>query len=737
MSMFKILLAALLIVAGVARAQNTVGPVDQRNVSASSITATGSTTARTLAARAAQVVNIKDHGAVCDGSTDDRTAINAAMTAASAGTAKTVFFPPSSTACMMGSSVTVPANVTLWGYPGTVTVKARAGNVSSALLFVMGDYSTMDGLIIDGGGATFGSSNNVVTAYQNNDVTIQNNRFQNTRGIALIFSTSIVRARVVNNVFYNNGNYWKTSALAADRVQALSFCCGTKANNYGSVIDGNYFEDVGLDAISIDVQTDMQVTNNRFRMDNGQLTQVWTNPQPAAMSAAIYAIDTTQLLVSGNLIDGASGTAIDSFASQNTITGNSIYNTGQAGIGCYATPATTDTNCTITGNQIRNTGAWQPAPPQVWVGGISLGNTPNNAAYNSVLISGNTVIDTRGTMLQEYGIFARSATTFSAKWISRDNILNGNTAALGGALTAYDWANSTTYTASNTWALPANATLVRFVVRGQGGCGGAGGAINVGPYTGAGGGGGGGGSVKDTRWIPASTLSGTATITIAAQCTGAAGGTAGGNGAHGAVGGNASIAMTGIDTITGYGGGGGAGAVGGAGATATGGGGGGGSTQVGSNSTSASGGTGGIQAGANGGGGAVGTNNGNHLGGGGGSGSSAVGASFTGTITNGGSSGAPSGGGCSAATPAAGNTGISAANGVTTAGGAAGGATGGGGSTGRAAYGGWGGGSGSSGGGGTTTGGAGGAGGGSGCGASAVGGAGGVGGAAEVVVMWQ
>ena len=57
-----------------------------------SVTPTGATTARTLAARFADVINVKDFGAVGDGSTDDTAAIQAAMNAVPAVGA-IVYFP--------------------------------------------------------------------------------------------------------------------------------------------------------------------------------------------------------------------------------------------------------------------------------------------------------------------------------------------------------------------------------------------------------------------------------------------------------------------------------------------------------------------------------------------------------------------------------------------------------------------------------------------------------------------
>jgi hypothetical protein len=71
--------------AGVVTANSFVG------INNSSVTATGSTTARTLSNRFADVVNVKDFGAVGDGVANDTTAFQAAATAA--GTGNPIFVP--------------------------------------------------------------------------------------------------------------------------------------------------------------------------------------------------------------------------------------------------------------------------------------------------------------------------------------------------------------------------------------------------------------------------------------------------------------------------------------------------------------------------------------------------------------------------------------------------------------------------------------------------------------------
>ena len=92
--------------AGVVTANSFVGAISNTNV-----TATGSTTARTLANRFADVVNVKDFGAVGDGVADDTTAIQSAINSTSPF--GEVFFPEGT--YKISSTITLPSSSGLSG----------------------------------------------------------------------------------------------------------------------------------------------------------------------------------------------------------------------------------------------------------------------------------------------------------------------------------------------------------------------------------------------------------------------------------------------------------------------------------------------------------------------------------------------------------------------------------------------------------------------------------------------
>lgn len=669
-----------------------------------------------LAQPAGSMNGVTNANLICDGVTDNASRLSSALTKAalSGNPAKTVYIAPADSACMFASNVSVPGGVTIWAEPGTVTLKAKTGNASNPLLLSVASVSNVlvYGVTLDGGGTAFASANNVNTVFTATNVIFDSVTIQNTNGIGLIFSTSIVGSGVRNSYFSNVG--------ASGVKQGLAFSSGTAANNHDNFITGSFFNVTGLDAVSVTTQHNFLLANNRV----------------LSAGAASYFVSTNDsALITGNKSTSASGNGFDVVSTKATITGNYSEFSGGSGFSVASL-----SEAVITGNVSMNN--WQSGSSSSKAGLFLNGN---GTALVDVTVTGNVFSDDQVSHTQQYGIQEFTGGTYTNVVLDRSNVMSGNVLSQFGQV-ATGYSNQSGITITNftnsaaSQSLPANISMVRIIAYGQGGCGGGGAAIAAGG-SGSGGGGGGGAGVKDTGWFAASLLSGTYAVTIGTKCTQAAAG------ASGAVGANATFAMTGIDTLIAFGGGGGA--VG-ANAANSGGGGGAGSFTVGNSVTGTAGGGAANFGGTAGGGGAGGSNNQNSppSGSGGGGGTSAGVANQPGIQGSyGGGNGGASGGGCNAGTAAVGQAGF---NPVTATSNAGGGATGASGSPGKdSAATTWGGGGGGGGGGnsGTSTvggaggagglGGGGGGGGGTACGNTTTGGAGGVGGAAQVIVMTQ
>jgi hypothetical protein len=123
---------------------------------AGNVTSTGSTTARSLATRFADVVNVKDYGAVGDGVTDDTTAI---QTALDSGEAR-VFIPEGT--YNIATTLDIPSNVQLIGSGYNTVLKS-----------------------------TSASAVRIIELTSKTNVTISNIRFDQTRTDATNYKSSI------------------------------------------------------------------------------------------------------------------------------------------------------------------------------------------------------------------------------------------------------------------------------------------------------------------------------------------------------------------------------------------------------------------------------------------------------------------------------------------------------------------------------------------------------------------
>lgn len=178
------------------------------------ITATGSTAARTLANRFADVVNVKDFGAVGDGVADDTAAVQAALN--SPGAAGGTINIPNGVKLRVASNLTIPANVTLRGpyeFVGSpmnntsAQYDALGGSIrlaSTATITIMGGAG-ITGVLIYRYGMTFPAADSsafagtAITA-GGDDVFVTNSMIL---GFALAYSSNTFQRPRIHNTFFD------------------------------------------------------------------------------------------------------------------------------------------------------------------------------------------------------------------------------------------------------------------------------------------------------------------------------------------------------------------------------------------------------------------------------------------------------------------------------------------------------------------------------------------------------
>jgi hypothetical protein len=527
-------------------------------VTGAKIKSTGSSTARSLEARSADVGNVLDFGADKTQATNSTAAFTAALAAHT-----NVYVPPGRYS--IASCITVPANSVLFADPGTATLISSAGNspgCGAAIIKVAGvSHVRIRGLILDGNigaGAqhTPGFTVNQVFGSAD-DVVFEDDTFQNTAGAAVAFTESagsgITNSGVRNSTFVNIGNWWAAAygntGLASDAKQAIVMSGSVASANKGNFVTGNSFGTVGSDVISVQYQTDFMANNNRINGVGGWFTGVVC---PCGV-AGVYLLNNNNYAVLGNTITGVTGHGIDEAASSDNglISGNTISTSGGAGISLGVSPP--NAGMQVVGNHVRN--SQQSTSDTTHLGAISIsyGLFASGTLSNSV-ISGNVLIDDQGSPTQQYGLWSQTSSMTLTNVSQYGNTFAGNVVApLGGAISTQSGIPVTTsqvVTASSGTVTQANNTSwVAFELFGSGGGGGPGLAANS---TGSGGGGGGGGGrvkVGPVTWAslgvtsctvavgqpPASGTAGNSTtLTCGAQVWTAGGGGKGQTGANGA-----------------------------------------------------------------------------------------------------------------------------------------------------------------------------------------------------------
>jgi hypothetical protein len=374
-------------------------------------TATGGSVVRAAQARAAEVINVKDFGAVGDGVTNDRAAINAAITAANSGNIKTVYFPASANAYMVGSSIALASNITLYAYPGTVTVKITGANASSPVLFTTGagvSNVMVYGLTIDGnvtgqtGGGGVNNNHLIVSIFHSNAVIFDHCAFQNTNGLPVQFSTLCSYCGLRNCTFTNICQTWQASGLLSNTHPAAVFIDTVEGGSIGNFVESCLFANLGDDAVDAFYQTAFSMRGNRAFLNGLQ----WAGT--GAGCGGLFAFGCRGSQIVNNIIWGSTEGGIDVAGEIDLlIVGNQLYQCGSAGIqigtGAAYGITTGSHHVVISGNICKNAGKYGTYPLGS-AGLMFLRGSGSSGPIADVVITGNTFSDDQTTPTQEYGI---------------------------------------------------------------------------------------------------------------------------------------------------------------------------------------------------------------------------------------------------------------------------------------------------------------------------------------------
>jgi len=237
--------------AGVVTANSFVGAV-----SSATALATGSTTARTLANRFADVVNVKDFGAVGDGVADDTAAIQAAFTYASTNNKSIVDYT--------GNTYSYSSNINVGSIEiyGNFTLKGTSGaflNITGSLTEIgsISSSATKNNNFIQLSTASGISNNDVIIIWNSTTSSFSPQRPNYYDG-----EFAIVESTVANTVNLKNSLLSNYSASSTNKV--------FKSSAISVTIDGPSF--IGDGVFSVRIQYAKDVVIKQCRIENTNST---------------------------------------------------------------------------------------------------------------------------------------------------------------------------------------------------------------------------------------------------------------------------------------------------------------------------------------------------------------------------------------------------------------------------------------------------------------------------------
>jgi hypothetical protein len=391
-------------------------------------------------------LDVKSYGVTGNGTTDDATKFQTALTAA---TGKTLLVQAGT--YKLGALLTVPANTSIECNSGATLKRGYAGAMLS-----LGTGSSIKGCTFDGTWATYTIQNYTASLIRLNnvtDVSIIHNEFINVGGQSIYIYGGTKRVIISNNIFTNidfaairalessslvtiSNNIIDSSAsrvatisdyeLISIKVQGSSGGIMELYNITGNVITGpnnaGYMcIETGVDAAGTSTARSAAIVGNTCKL--------------STTAFAAFSVVGEYNVVSGNMVDARVSTMVDYaielvFGENSSVSGNTVITSDtNAGTGIILNKMR---NCTVVGNSLHggfNYGIYLYAEASLgakaWAGNNSVsGNTVNLRRAASSAI--NILCNASGTVC-DYNIISNNILTGLGVGSSQNAI------ALGGA----------------------------------------------------------------------------------------------------------------------------------------------------------------------------------------------------------------------------------------------------------------------------------------------------------------
>jgi len=336
------------------------------NISNSTAIATGSTTARSLANRFADVVNVKDFGAVGDGVTDDTAAIQETLNSG----AKSVFFP--SGTYMIGAAGLTGVSNQNWvgdGFQKTILKMAVPPTLDMVYINNCPDFG-IEGITFDGNGKLtagvghFPSLLPCIYIVNSNRCYIRNCGFIGFYNCGLLINVSSYSTIEYNFVdrgtavsFVNHGIVISSDTITESTGNFIRnnelYYCQISTNCNKSIISHNYVVgwgfSAGINTQAIYTNHSMVITDN-ICFNSNQVPDV----SPYYMAGIENWASNT--VISNNICFGNLGSGIDQGGRDCIVSSNICYNNRGYGLfNSYQDATYNASNTLVIGNQFYDT----------------------------------------------------------------------------------------------------------------------------------------------------------------------------------------------------------------------------------------------------------------------------------------------------------------------------------------------------------------------------------------------